>query len=65
MSGSADPQAEGALTVSQIAGMLNASKYTVRELLKSGKLKGFKLLTRWRATKQAVEEFMDGEEAEG
>jgi len=47
------------LTVEEVAVRLNAHPSTVRELLNSGKLKGFQLTRQWRVLPEELEEFMN------
>ena len=45
----ADVNIDSMLTVNQVANRLNMNPYTVRELLRNGDLKGFKVMnSRWR-----------------
>jgi excisionase family DNA binding protein len=55
-----DDKPEGkSLTVEEVAERLNAHPSTVRELLNSGKLKGFQLVRQWRVTPEELEKFMN------
>ena len=45
-------------TPSEVAGILNCSVFTVHELLREGRLKGFKITSRWRVTKEELEKFI-------
>lgn len=47
-----------AYTPREVGEIINADLYTVRELLREGRLRGFKLNTHWRITPAALEEFM-------
>ncbi len=48
----------GVLTVKEVSELLRTHPYTVYQLLKSGKLEGFKLRTHWRITRDALNKFM-------
>ena len=41
-------------TVQEASGYLRTSVYTVREMLKSGNLKGFKVGTKWRILESSL-----------
>ena len=45
-------------TPEEAAELLHCHPYTVQELLRGGKLKGYKLHSHWRITDQALKEFM-------
>jgi len=47
-------------TVPEVAKILRVNIYTVYNLLKSGRLNGFKLTHRWRINKQDLIKFMKG-----
>ncbi len=49
---------EEVLTVSEAADLLRVAPYTVGQLLREKKLKGFKIHSHWRVTRKAVDEFM-------
>jgi excisionase family DNA binding protein len=49
------------LTVEEVAVRLNAHPSTVRELLTSGKLKGFQLIRQWRVLPEELKRFTDKE----
>lgn len=53
-----------AYTPREVAEIINADMYTVRELLREGRLRGFKLNTHWRITPEALDEFMSKERAD-
>lgn len=46
-------------TPREVAEILNVSVFTVQELLRSGKLPGFKITSRWRIKAEDLEEFME------
>lgn len=48
----------GSMTPHEVAEILNVNVYTVHGLLRSGRLRGFKIVTHWRVTHEALEEFM-------
>ena len=52
-------ETDRALTPKEVAEILNCHEYTVQDLLREGKLKGFKLNTHWRITKEALIEFTE------
>ena len=45
-------------TPEEAAKILNCHPYTVQELLRGGKLRGYKLHSHWRITDQALRDFM-------
>ncbi|MDW7729699.1 MAG: helix-turn-helix domain-containing protein [Bacillota bacterium] len=49
------------LTVEEAAAILKVRENTVRDWLKSGKLKGFKVGRVWRLTEEAIAEFVESE----
>lgn len=46
-------------TPREVAEILNVSVFTVQELLRSGRLKGFKITSRWRVKPEDLKEFME------
>lgn len=44
----------------QIAEILGISEYTVRHMLKNGKINGFKLTRQWRVSEAELNKFMKG-----
>lgn len=48
-----------AYTPREVAEILNVSVFTVQELLRSGRLKGFKITSRWRVKPEDLKEFME------
>ncbi len=49
---------EEVLTVKEVSEVLRTHPYTVYQLLKSKRLKGFKLRTHWRITRESLNKFM-------
>lgn len=49
---------DGALTPKDVKDRLNVSIHTVHELLRKGRLKGFKLIRQWRIRPDDLDEFM-------
>lgn len=54
---------EGIYSLEQVAKMLDVSERTVIRQIKAGKLKGFKVGKSWRFRADAVEAYIDGQEA--
>lgn len=46
-------------TAAEVAQFLDVSLYTVHELLRTGKIKGFKLTSHWRIPEENLKEFMN------
>lgn len=46
---------------SEVADILNVSLYTVHELLRTGKIKGFKLTSHWRVSEEELKKFMNAD----
>ena len=46
-------------TPREVAEILSVSVFTVQELLRSGKLPGFKITSRWRIKAEDLKEFME------
>lgn len=44
-------------TVQEVANILQVSVFTVQELLREGKLDGFKVRSRWRIPEESLEDF--------
>lgn len=51
---------KGSYTVREAAEILNANAYTIRKLLRQGRLRGFKLTNHWRIKSEDLERFMRG-----
>lgn len=52
-------KADVMLTVNQVAERLNMNPYTIRELLRNGDLRGFKINdTRWRVKESDLDKFV-------
>ena len=49
-------------TPREVAEILGVSVFTVQELLRDGKLKGFKITSRWRVSAEELKNFMKTEE---
>ena len=49
---------ENVLTPKEVAKILGVHPYTIHNLLKSGRLKGFRVNSHWRITVEALNEFM-------
>ena len=49
------------LTVREVAVMLKVHIYTVHDLLRTGRLTGFKLNRRWRIRRSAIMQFMSAD----
>ena len=49
---------EQVLTAKEVANTLRVNLYTVHELLREGKLHGFKLMSHWRITQGELDRFM-------
>lgn len=47
-----------AYTAREVGEIINANLYTVHDLLRTGRLRGFKINTHWRITPEALGEFM-------
>ncbi len=47
-----------------MAEILNVSVFTVQELLRSGRLKGFKITSRWRVKPEDLDDFMNKQQEE-
>lgn len=47
------------LTAQEVAGRLRVNVYTVHELLRQGKIRGFKILTHWRIPETELDRFMN------
>lgn len=47
------------LTTREVATMLRVHIYTVHNLLKTGRLQGFKVNSRWRILRTSVDKFME------
>ena len=47
------------LTVADVAGRLQLNEWTIREWLKSGKIKGAKFGDTWRIKESDLQEFID------
>ena len=47
------------LTTREVAAMLRVHIYTVHDLLKTGRLTGFKINSRWRIHRKSVLKFME------
>jgi len=45
--------------VEELVGILKASSFTVREYLKTGKLKGRKIAKRWLVSEEELEDFLE------
>ena len=45
-------------TINETAEILKVSRPTVKKLLDGGKLKGFKVLSVWRVSEKAIDEFI-------
>lgn len=59
-----DPKKE-VYTPKEVAQVLGISVFTVHELLREGRLKGFKVISRWRVKAEELEKFMNaGQEAQ-
>lgn len=52
---------ENAVTPKRAAELLGVHPYTVYKLLKSGRLRGFRLNSHWRITMEALNEFAAGQ----
>ena len=52
------------MTAREVADVLRVHPYTVTGLIRSGKLKAFKVSNRYRVTRQSLDEFMNVKEAE-
>jgi excisionase family DNA binding protein len=50
---------EELLTVEDVARILRLHIYTVRELLKTGELEGFKIGRQWKIKQEALRQFID------
>jgi len=50
---------EKVYTVSEVAEALRVTEYTVREKLRSGELRGFKITSHWRIPESALKEFIE------
>ena len=48
-------------TVKQVAEILQVAEYTVAELLREKKLKGFKVGNRWRVPEKNLKEFIENQ----
>ena len=51
----------GAYTAREVSKIISVDLYTVHELLRRGRLAGFRIRTHWRITPEALEKFMKGE----
>lgn len=51
-------------TPREVAETLNVSVFTVQELLRSGRLKGFKITSRWRVKHEDLDDFMNEQQEE-
>lgn len=51
-------------TPREVAEILNVSVFTVQELLRSGRLKGFKITSRWRVKPEDLDDFMNKQQEE-
>lgn len=51
-------------TVEELSSSLGIQERTIREYLKSGKLRGRKLAKRWYVTEEALREYFQAEEPE-
>jgi excisionase family DNA binding protein len=49
------------VTVKELADFLRVTEQTIKNHLKSGKLKGFKVARDWRISKEAVQQWIDAE----
>lgn len=52
------PKNEDVLTVSEVSKILRVNPYTVYDLLKSNRLRGFRLFRRWRVFRKSVDNFI-------
>lgn len=52
-------------TPSAAAELLKVSEFTVLRMLRTGKLKGFKVLRQWRTTRLDIDRFMKTQGSEG
>ncbi len=50
-----------AYTAREVGEIINANLYTVHDLLRTKRLRGFKLNTHWRITPEALAEFISQE----
>lgn len=53
---------EKVYTPREVANILNVSVFTVQELLRSGKIKGFKITSRWRVKPEELNRFVESQE---
>jgi len=51
-------------TPREVAEILNVSVFTVQELLRSGRLKGFKITSRWRVKPKDLDDFINKQQEE-
>lgn len=51
-------------TVEELSGLMGIQERTIREYLKSGKIRGRKLAKRWYVTEEALREYFEAEEPE-
>lgn len=51
-------------TVEELSSSLGIQERTIREYLKSGKLRGRKMAKRWYVTEEALREYFEAEEPE-
>lgn len=49
-------------TPAEVADILSVSRYTVHEMLRDGRLKGFKLKSQWRVSRESLDAFMTPKE---
>lgn len=52
-------------TPSEAAELLKVSEFTVLRMLRTGKLKGFKVLRQWRISRLDLDSFMKAQGSEG
>jgi excisionase family DNA binding protein len=53
---------EELLTTEEVAHMLKMKEYTIREMLKNGVLRGFKLGGQWRIRPEALRDYVKSQE---
>jgi len=51
-------------TVEELSDLMGIQERTIREYLKSGKIRGRKLAKRWYVTEEALREYFEAEEPE-
>lgn len=51
-------------TPKEVAELLGVSVFTIQELLREGRIKGYKLTTRWRVSHEELENFIKNQNEE-